>query len=57
MLYTLSKCREPLRLGEMNRHVVLSQPALSRMVALAMTAELNPDELRQLKALCRKLTR
>lgn len=23
----------------------------------AMTAELNPDELRQLEALCRKLTR
>lgn len=32
VLYTLSKCREPVRLGELNRHVLLSQPALSRMV-------------------------
>ncbi len=32
MLYTLSKCREPLRISELNRHVLLSQPALSRMV-------------------------
>jgi DNA-binding MarR family transcriptional regulator len=32
VLYTLSKCREPLRLGELHRHVLLSQPALSRMV-------------------------
>ncbi len=32
VLYTLSKCREPLRLAELNRHVLLSQPALSRMV-------------------------
>jgi len=32
VLYTLSKCREPLRLGELNRHVLLSQPALSRLV-------------------------
>ncbi len=32
VLYTLSKCREPLRLSELNRHVLLSQPALSRMV-------------------------
>jgi DNA-binding MarR family transcriptional regulator len=32
VLYTLSKCREPIRLGELNRHVLLSQPALSRMV-------------------------
>lgn len=29
----------------------------ARSVARAMAAELNPDELRQLKALCRKLTR
>jgi DNA-binding MarR family transcriptional regulator len=28
----LSKCREPLRIGELHRHVLLSQPALSRMV-------------------------
>jgi DNA-binding MarR family transcriptional regulator len=32
VLYTLSKCREPVRLGELHRHVLLSQPALSRMV-------------------------
>lgn len=32
VLYTLSKCREPLRMSELNRHVLLSQPALSRMV-------------------------
>jgi DNA-binding MarR family transcriptional regulator len=32
VLYTLSKCREPLRLGELHRYVLLSQPALSRMV-------------------------
>ena len=32
VLYALSKCREPLRLGELNRHVLLSQPALSRLV-------------------------
>src|SRR5262245_13429834 len=32
VLYTLSKCVEPLRLGELNRKVLLSQPALSRLV-------------------------
>ena len=32
VLYTLSKSREPLRIGELHRHVLLSQPALSRMV-------------------------
>ncbi len=32
VLYTLSKCHEPVRLGELHRHVLLSQPALSRMV-------------------------
>ena len=32
VLYTLSKCPEPQRLSELNRHVLLSQPALSRMV-------------------------
>jgi DNA-binding MarR family transcriptional regulator len=32
VLYTLSKCPAPQRLGELNRHVLLSQPALSRMV-------------------------
>jgi DNA-binding MarR family transcriptional regulator len=32
VLYTLSKCPEPLRIGELTRRVLLSQPALSRMV-------------------------
>ena len=32
VLYTLSKGREPLRLCDLNRHVLLSQPALSRLV-------------------------
>lgn len=32
VLYTLSKCDRPQRLGELGRHVVLSQPALSRLV-------------------------
>jgi DNA-binding MarR family transcriptional regulator len=32
VLYTLSKCPQPLRLTELNRFVLLSQPALSRMV-------------------------
>ena len=32
VLYTLSKCPVPVRLSELNRHVLLSQPALSRMV-------------------------
>ncbi|MFD9699734.1 MarR family winged helix-turn-helix transcriptional regulator [Lentzea sp. NPDC059081] len=32
VLYQLSKCGSPLRMSELNRHVLLSQPALSRMV-------------------------
>ena len=32
VLYTLSKCPEPQRPSELNRHVLLSQPALSRLV-------------------------
>jgi DNA-binding MarR family transcriptional regulator len=32
VLYTLSKCPEPARIGDLNRHVLLSQPALSRLV-------------------------
>jgi len=32
VLYTLSKNDDPLRIGELHRHVLLSQPALSRMV-------------------------
>ena len=101
VLYTLSKCPEPIRISELNRHVLLSQPALSRLVdrladrglverwpdpadgrsvrlalteagravqhqigrqhargvARAMTAELDPAELRALQAICLKLAR
>nr|WP_042197404.1 MarR family transcriptional regulator [Kibdelosporangium sp. MJ126-NF4]CEL22937.1 Transcriptional regulator, MarR family [Kibdelosporangium sp. MJ126-NF4]CTQ90076.1 Transcriptional regulator, MarR family [Kibdelosporangium sp. MJ126-NF4] len=32
VLYTLSKCPAPLRIGELHKHLLLSQPALSRMV-------------------------
>jgi DNA-binding MarR family transcriptional regulator len=32
VLYTLSKCPAPIRQTDLNRHVLLSQPALSRMV-------------------------
>lgn len=32
VLYTLSKCGTPVRIGELHQHVLLSQPALSRMV-------------------------
>jgi DNA-binding MarR family transcriptional regulator len=32
VLYTLSKCPEPINMTELNRHVLLSQPALSRLV-------------------------
>jgi len=32
VLYTLSKCPGPARMSELNRHVLLSQPALSRLV-------------------------
>ncbi len=32
VLYTLSKCPGPVGLTELNRHVLLSQPAMSRMV-------------------------
>ena len=32
VLYTLSKCAGPARISELGRHVLLSQPALSRLV-------------------------
>jgi DNA-binding MarR family transcriptional regulator len=32
VLYTLSKCAEPIRITELNRYLLLSQPALSRLV-------------------------
>jgi DNA-binding MarR family transcriptional regulator len=32
VLYTLSKCSGPVRIGDLNRNVLLSQPALSRLV-------------------------
>ena len=40
VLYTLSKCDSPLRMSELNRHVLLSQPALSRMVDRLVTTEM-----------------
>jgi DNA-binding MarR family transcriptional regulator len=99
VLYALSKCRNPINISELNRHVLLSQPALSRLVdrlaergfiqrlpdpadgrsvrlalteagravqrrigrqhardvARAMTAGLNPGELKQLETICLKL--
>lgn len=99
VLYTLSKCRAPIRLSELNRRVLLSQPALSRMVdrmvergfvrreaderdgrgvrlslteagraqqrstgrrhalnvSKAMNEAFEPDEMRELMRLCRKL--
>jgi DNA-binding MarR family transcriptional regulator len=99
VLYTLSKCRDPINMRELNRHVLLSQPALSRLVdrladrglvercsdpadgrgvrlslteagramqrqigrqhargvARAMTAGLDPAELKQLQTICLKL--
>jgi DNA-binding MarR family transcriptional regulator len=101
VLYTLSKCPRPQRLSDLNRHVLLSQAALSRLVdrlaerglverladpadgrgvrlaltaagrdlqrqvgrrhargvARALTAGLDPGELRQLEAICLKLAR
>jgi DNA-binding MarR family transcriptional regulator len=32
VLYTLSRCRAPIRISELNQHVLLSQPALSRLL-------------------------
>lgn len=32
VLYTLSKCDQPQRIADLGRHVLLSQPALSRLV-------------------------
>jgi DNA-binding MarR family transcriptional regulator len=32
VLYTLAKCAEPIRISELHRHVLLSQPALSRLI-------------------------
>lgn len=37
VLYTLSKFPGPLRMSELNAHVLLSQPALSRLVDRLMT--------------------
>lgn len=37
VLYTLSKCSEPIHLGELQEQVLLSQPALSRMVDRLVT--------------------
>jgi DNA-binding MarR family transcriptional regulator len=40
VLYTLSKCPEPQRIRELHRHVLLSQPALSRMIDRLVEREL-----------------
>lgn len=32
VIYTLSKCAEPVRQSELSQHVLLSQPAISRLV-------------------------
>lgn len=32
VIYTLSKCAKPVRQSELSRHVLLSQPAISRLV-------------------------
>jgi DNA-binding MarR family transcriptional regulator len=40
VLYTLSKSPEPMRLGELHNHVLLSQPALSRLVDRLVTRDL-----------------
>lgn len=37
VLYTLSKRAEPMRLRDLQRHVLLSQPALSRLVDRLVT--------------------
>lgn len=37
VIYTLSKCERPQRLADLNRHVLLSQPALSRLVERLIT--------------------
>ena len=101
VLYALSKCQDPINMTELNRHVLLSQPALSRLVdrlagrglvercsdpadgrgvrlslteagravqrqigrqhargvARAMTAGLDPAELKLLETICLKLAR
>ena len=40
VLYTLSKCDSPLRMSELNRHVLLSQPALSKHLRVLEAAGL-----------------
>ncbi|HEX6198054.1 MAG TPA: MarR family transcriptional regulator [Jiangellaceae bacterium] len=52
VLYTLSKRDEPLPMSELYRHVLLSQPALSRMVQRLLDRELvercdDPDDRRR----------
>lgn len=51
VVYTLSKTGEPLRLGDLQNHVLLSQPALSRMVDRLVSRgfvrrETDPDDAR-----------
>ena len=59
VLYTLSKCRNPIRITELNRHVLLSQPALSRMVdrlAARGLVQRHPDPADG-RSVCLSLTR
>lgn len=54
VLYTLSKSPQPMRLGELNRGVLLSQPALSRMVDRLVERGLvartrDPDDRRSIR--------
>jgi DNA-binding MarR family transcriptional regulator len=62
VLYALSKCPVPINLRELNRHVLLSQPALSRLVDRLAERGLvercaDPAELKQLQSICLKLAR
>lgn len=54
VLYTLAKSREPLRLSELQGGVLLSQPALSRMVDRLiarglLSREVDPDDARAVR--------
>lgn len=54
VLYALSKCAAPLRLGDLNRYVLLSQPAMSRMVDRLIerglvSRQADPDDARSVR--------
>ena len=58
VLYTLSKCRAPIRISELNRHVLLSQPALShgRPAGRARPDQARGDPATGAAAACRSPT-